>query len=249
MRKVIATGILILSALGFGGCARQALLVPPTATHQPTATMAPIRTATATPKAPGETLQLGGESEREIIVTRDNHALPPGCNPREVARLIVRFFDVLNHGDQERLANFIFGSGPAGVSPSQWYSASEGVESQGGRHFVAYNLRDFLSYAVERHQQHERLRLIEVDVAGPSWHGGVDIAYVLTRQADDLLSGPGEHMAHGKGAVNCKEQKIFVWSMGMPIQKEQPCVTPAIELCPAPPPNSPSYAVIACSRG
>ena len=191
----------------------------------------------------------GSQAQREVIVTRDDSTLPSGCGPREVAQLIMRFFDAFNNGDQEQLDRFFgFESG------FQWYSVTEGDPSKGGRHFVAYNPEDLLAYFAERHQQHERLRLITVDVAGPSWHGGVDIAYFLTRRADDLEPGleGSERIVHGKGAINCEKQQIFVWSMGMPMVDEKQPSGPLwreIGLCPDPPAGTPPTAVVACARG
>jgi hypothetical protein len=60
-----------------------------------------------------------------------------------------------------------------------------------------------------------RYRLLKIRVSGPGWHGGGDIVFLLTRQADDLDGGsPGQPiLADGKGAINCKERAIFVWAM------------------------------------
>ena len=174
----------------------------------------------------------------EVIVTRDNNMLPAGCSPREVAQLIMRFFDAFNNGDQEVLGSFFFKSG------FEWYSVTEGNPKERGRHFVAYTPDDLLVYFVERHKQNERLRLLMVDVAGPSWHGGVDISYVLNREADDLWPGLGgpERIAEGKGAINCQDQQIFVWSMAMNMGNF------AARLCPEPPTGSKSDTVVACAR-
>lgn len=204
----------------------------------------------------------GSRPQQEIIVTREGDSLPPGCSPRQVARLIMDFFDAFNNGDRDELDRFF---GP----DFKWYSVTEGDPSKGGRHFVTYGTAgadtagpmgyptsakrdELLSHFAERHKQHERLKLIMVDVAGPSWHGGVDIAYVLTRHADDLLDSP-DHLSQGKGAINCEKQQIFVWSMGS---------TPAtggatqladlfeqVKLCPKPPAGASSTTVVACARG
>jgi hypothetical protein len=114
--------------------------------------------------------------------------------------LIADFLSAFNRGDKPQLGRF-FGS------DLMWYSVTEPE-----RNFVASSQGDLLSYFEARHSHHERLQLVSIDVRGPSWHGGVDLVYTLTRQADDL--GPRGQFLLGKGAVNCRDRTIFVWSMG-----------------------------------
>jgi hypothetical protein len=135
-----------------------------------------------------------------VTVTGDAE-LPGGCNsPHDTAMLISNFLDAFNRGDNRQLGR-LFGS------DLMWYSVTEPE-----RNFVAYSPSDLLKYFEERHAHHERLQLASIDVRGPSWHGGVDLAYTLTRQADDL--GTRGSFLRGKGAVNCQGRTIFVWSMG-----------------------------------
>jgi len=135
-----------------------------------------------------------------VTVTGDPE-LPAGCNsPHDTAMLISNFLDAFNRGDNRQLGRF-FGS------DLMWYSVTE-LE----RNFVAYSPSDLLKYFEERHAYHEPLQLASIDVRGPSWHGGIDLAYRLTRQGDDL--GTRGSFLRGKGAVNCQDRTIFVWSMG-----------------------------------
>ena len=108
--------------------------------------------------------------------------------------------DAFNRGNSGQLGR-VFGS------DLMWYSVTEP-----DRNVVAYGRGDLLKYFEGRHMHHERLQLASIEVRGPSWHGGVDLVYTVTRQADDL--GPQGQFLHGKGAVNCRDRTIFVWSMG-----------------------------------
>lgn len=148
----------------------------------------------------------------EIVVVAENSDLPAGCGARQVADLITRFFAAFNRGDREELVRFFRPDHFRG-----WYSVGERPARHAPR-LVKFVLRDdLLAYFAQRHQRHERLQLRALSVIGPSWHGGVDLTFILTRQADDLepgLGGPAS-IAHGKGAVDCDEQTIFVWSMAM----------------------------------
>jgi len=194
---------------------------------------------------------VGEPRDDRVVITResrDGGALPAGCGPREVAHLIARFFDAFNRGDQDALAAVVFRSPLPGVGPSQWYSVAEA----GAPPFAAYDLDAFLAYAAERHRRHERLRLVAVSVSGPGWHGGAGVVYALTRHADERPrwpSWPGgggggrEQTAVGKGAIDCVNQSIRVWSMtvtGEPWRAGRPGP------CPAPPRGTPPAAILAC---
>lgn len=131
-----------------------------------------------------------------VIVTGDT-PLPAGCNtPHDVAKLIADFLDAFNRGDQRQL-DASFGS------EFMWYSAGN---------FVSYTKAGLLPYFALRHTHHDQLQLTKIDVHGPSWHGGVDIAYELARRSDDV-NGGARQSVDGKGAVNCQTRRIFVWSM------------------------------------
>jgi hypothetical protein len=137
---------------------------------------------------------------KDVTVTGDPE-LPAGCNsPHDTAMLVSNFLDAFNRGDNRHLGRFF---GP----DFMWYSITKPE-----RNFVAYSTGELLKYFEARHTQHERLQLASIDVRGPGWHGGVDLVYTLTRQADDL--GSQRQALRGKGAVNCKDRSIFVWSMG-----------------------------------
>jgi hypothetical protein len=145
-------------------------------------------------------------------VIGDPGTLPPGCQPEEVMRLVMRFFDAVNRGDLAQIDRlFAIGAGPAGRKPQGWYSVDYSPPGQATRQFAAFTQSELLAYFRERHEQHEQLRLVSLQVRSPTWHGGVDVTYLLGRHADDII---GEERSYGgKGAINCARQQIFVWSM------------------------------------
>jgi hypothetical protein len=188
---------------------------------------------------------LSQAPKEEIIVTRDSISLPAGCTPRQVASLLVRFTAAFNRGDRKALVRLFPDVDPLGrvrAEPAgtvfHWYSVSEGT----ARHIALYDLKDLFSYFERRHRQGERLSLIGVDV-GTSWRPlSVGIGYTLRREADDLPAGIGP-FAHGKGGIDCKRQRIYVWSMGQDASTQQPSFA-----CPRPNGWTPSGPVLACAR-
>jgi len=161
-----------------------------------------------------------------IVVTRDDSSLPAGCRVREVADFISGFFDAFNRGDRTQLARFF----PAYFS---WYAVTD------EKGIVTFSKRDdLLAYFADRHKHHERLRLLKIRISAPSWHGGGDIVFLLTRQADDLTAVSQNPQILGKGALRCKERTIFVWAMGP---------GGAFAECPEPA-QLPNDAVLACAR-
>src|SRR5260370_4458449 len=148
--------------------------------------------ATAAPLAP-------------VIVPRDDSGLLAGCKVHEVADFISTFFDAVNRGDRAQLARSF-------ASSIQWYTVTDANGSM-----TVSTRDDLLTYFADRHKHHERLRLLKIRVSGPSWHGGSDIVFLLTRQADDLDGGSQSQpiLVNGKGAMFCKERAIFVWAWAM----------------------------------
>jgi hypothetical protein len=183
---------------------------------------------------------------QEVIVVRDNPTLPKGCSPAEVAQLIMGFLDAYNNGDQEQLIRFF-------PRTFEWYSdtvKADGVEVDEEHHFnftTRPGSQDvLLDYVAERHQYGDHLRLVSVDVAGPGWHGGADIAFRLTREADDLEPDGHERYVEGGGTISCQTREFMVWGMGT-----RPPDYPESHLarvCPEPPAGTSENAVIACAR-
>lgn len=209
--------MLVLTGFLFTACERGA-----TGTNQPDGTTAhppEVSTQVAQPEADTLMHHDTSGSARSSLRTagpREFPNLPSGCKRREVEDLIAGFFRAVNHGETERISDFFsIAAGPEGMSPRGWYSLTEGDPKAGGRHFAAYTDRDLRTYFERRSRQHERLRLLTVNISAPTWYGGVDITYVVSRLADDLERSPegSERQARGKGAINCERGRIFVWSM------------------------------------
>lgn len=141
---------------------------------------------------------------------------PPGCSGDEITAFVERFLDVQGRGDTAALRPYFPQQGSTSGSPDhlpnhfQWYSMTEGDPQRGRQHFVAYRLDDLWPYFAARHQQHERFQLVRLTNALVSYDGVANIGYTLTREADDRPL----HGVSGKGAINCKDQTIIVWSMG-----------------------------------
>lgn len=246
---------LLAALIACSGGVAPVVLSPPAAplTSTPVTAATPIAAPTGAvasgapgPTNPPSTATAAPAAVPQVVVTRDNERSPTGCSPREVAEVLLRFFDAFNRGDQQGLTRFF--------DPEfEWYSvtaASSGNDR--GSHFVTANRDALLAYFARRHEQHERLRLRALRVSGASWHGGVDFNYVLWRDAEDLAPelGGAERIAEGKGAIGCPGQKIFVWSMAMnhiaPGQEQEylDSVRPG---CPEPPAGTPPTAVIVCA--
>ncbi len=202
-----------------------------------------------------------GSAAQPVLVTSDDAWLPEGCHPRQTAGLVIDFIDAFNRGDQERLSQLLFiseGPSPPDFSeeryyPWSWYSVSE--VGAGGRiedGFVTYDQDQLLRYFAERHRQGERLGLIKVSSTQAGLLGeesNVGIVYVLTRDAEDLdpgLGGP-DRIAIGKGAINCENRRIFVWSMEMRAGENRTAREAAGWLCTDPPGWRPGKAVVACT--
>lgn len=178
----------------------------------------------------------------EIVVTRDSISLPAGCTPRQVASLLMRFTTAFNRGDRAALTRLFPEQDPPGRAREpdgtvfRWYSVTEVT----GRTVAFYDLKDLFPYFARRHLQGERLRLLSVDVGPSSRREAVGIGYALRREANDLPPNLSPY-AHGKGEIDCRRQRIYVWSMGH--GGREPVVA-----CPRPADWTPVGPVLACAR-
>jgi hypothetical protein len=149
--------------------------------------------------------------EPDIIFVGDIGSFPQGCGPQEIIEFVNRFIAAYNSGDVDGLDQFF-------DAYFNWYT--DGV-AQGQRFdpatFFRTSRRDELAeYITLRHAQGDRLRLLEISVAGPGWHDGMDVTFTLAREADDLPTTANRliRVARGKGMVTCPEKRIYVWNMG-----------------------------------
>lgn len=198
--------------------------------------------------------------ETRVIVTSDDGSLEEGCGPRPVAEAVIRFVDAFNRGDQALLSQIFFISeGPspqdfssAGYYPWSWYSVSE-VRTDGKVEsgFVTYEQTELLRYFARRHEQGERLRLLKITLTETGLldeESNVGFVFVLTRNARDLgpdVGGPAR-IAYGKGAFNCRNGRLFTWSMDMKIGEKRNEREAAAWLCEDPPGWRPGRTVVAC---
>jgi len=142
---------------------------------------------------------------------RNNTPLPAGCELDEAVQVLTAFMHAFNHGDSVALQRFFPDEGVypyADQRGFQWYS----VTDQNG-HFVTYDPAELPAYFAARHDQHERLKLRKLEVAG-NWEPRVDFGVRLSRRADDI----SVHKVAGKAAMYCDDHTIFVWSMGQRVR-------------------------------
>jgi hypothetical protein len=149
--------------------------------------------------------------EPDIIYVGDIGSFPQGCGPQEIVAFVNHFIEVYNVGDVAELEQFF-------ADQFIWYTdgVAKGIEVDPATYFETSRRDELAEYISLRHTQGERLRLLEISVAGPGWHDGMDITFTLAREADDLPTTPERpiRVARGKGMVTCPEKRISVWSMG-----------------------------------
>jgi hypothetical protein len=182
----------------------------------------PAATATATPApADAPTATSGATGTSPLTVTPSpvvwpTPTPPVGCSQAEIADLLARFFAAHSRGDLAALRRFFPNQdsgtgGPDNITTHfQWFSVTEARPQQGRQHLSVYRLEDLWAYFAARQEQREWMQLTRVTVNEVTPDGVAQIVYALAREADDLPP----HAMSGKGAVNCKDQTIIVWSMG-----------------------------------
>ena len=177
----------------------------------------------------------------EVVIIGPTDDYPKGCRPGEVANLLLAFLAAYNAGDTAALD-------PVFAEHIEWYSDTKGENEQD--HFVTYARDGILPYVAIRQEQQDRLALLWLTVLLETWHGGVDITYMLRREADDLEPGQDgrSRLVNGKGAIRCPERKIFVWSMAnLPAwEAEATYTTPG---CNGTPEADTAGKIIVCAYG
>lgn len=144
---------------------------------------------------------------------REGSPLPPGCSAERAAGIVTDFIAAFNRGDQPGLTN-LFPADAAGPAEAPrlgmfgWFAVT-GAPDSFNPGFGAYSREELLPWLAERHARHERLQLLQLEVAG-SWHGGVGMVFDVARQADDIPT----HVAGGKGSLDCANRTIMVWNLG-----------------------------------
>lgn len=173
--------------------------------------LAPSPSGGATPDGPAAT------------ASRSAAARATTCQGQEVERVVTGFIAAFNRGDQVDLARFFPAKGSDPHDPAHaWYGDPNQlrwftlVRANPGRGINALNLytrETLLVYFAERHQQHERMRLVSLTInpAG-STPSAAAINFRVARQANDLPGG----IFPGKGGINCAQGTIYLWSQGDP---------------------------------
>jgi len=177
----------------------------------------------------------------EVVVTGDDRDTRPGCGPRRMGSLLMRWNRALNAANTQTLRRF-WREEEKGLRNDRrahargtfkWFSLTDSPSRTHADHFVAYQPRRALHYVRKR----RGFRLQLTDAIG---NGGFQGLWIL----DD---GSARQVI-GKGKILCKERKrplIQVWSMRV--------VAPGEEVpwgeCPDPPGGAPPGTLIACATG
>ena len=150
-------------------------------------------------------------SDPDIIFVGDIGSFPQGCDPQEIVTFVNNFIEIYNAGDVPKLEQFF-------ASQFTVYSdgVAEGIQVDPTTYFETSSRDELAEYITLRHARDERLRLLEISVAGPAWHGGMAVTFILAREANDLPTTANRpiRVARGKGAIACPEKEYFCVEYG-----------------------------------
>lgn len=173
----------------------------------------------------------------EIVVTRMNATMTPGCGPAEVAGIARDFTDAFNSGDASALDRLLAAPRtlPLGYYPEtgeigfQWYATNEPDAK-----VTLYERAEVVPHLLGRFELGERMRVRSV-AAAPAIDGRGGATLTLDRSASDLRLPATRH---GKVVVNCASRTIFQLVLGYYAE-------PLGSLCP----RAAADAIAACSTG
>ena len=159
--------------------------------------------------------EVGGPAgQPSVILSGPVEDAPAGCKPRVVAQRLTELFAALDAGQSDIVPQY-FGSVQHDMF--QWYSMTRIGPGAEKDNYVTHDLKELATYFVKRHQQHEHMRLVRLQVN--SWQGDLVHFGPLTvmRSADDLHFGSKatEYGVDGKGTMNCKQGTFLVLSLVM----------------------------------
>ena len=89
-----------------------------------------------------------------------------------------------------------------------WFSTTSSVE-----HYVTYDPMDLEDRFRQRFRDGEKFELVEFNWNGPIQMGNMNFDFEMTWSNPDLANGPSA--ARGKGAIDCGDAAIIVWSLAM----------------------------------
>lgn len=90
----------------------------------------------------------------------------------------------------------------------EWFSATSSVE-----HFVTYDPADLEDRFRQRFRTGEQFELLVFNWNGPIQSGNLNFDFEMSWTNPDLATGSGD--ARGKGAIDCADASIIVWSLAM----------------------------------
>ncbi len=147
------------------------------------------------------TVGEGAEAaEVEVADAGEQTGLPAECNPREVAHLITRFFGAISRGDEKLLTGFF--------DQTIFEQYTVGEKGDGGFHAI-YSVEELIPYFALKQRQQEEVRLLKLAALKGIGADRVEVGYISARRANDLA---GVVVTVGTGTVDCRTQKIIIWS-------------------------------------
>jgi len=150
------------------------------------------------------------------VPTATQSSSPVSCDADSVRLVLTAFIDSFNRGEDP--ARF-FAPAPTGpvsdahlVARFNWYSASGGSPN-----VTIYERRDLAPYFARRHSVGERWSLVSLSPTGVEYPKA-GFVFMLTRSAPDFRPGESQHggppgTIFGKGALNCEQRTILVFTM------------------------------------
>ena len=165
--------------------------------------------------------KAGASANENYAVTGNADGAPVGCGLQDIADRTVEMFNAINRGDPNLVDEYF---GRRSHAPFQWYSMTIVRNNDTViNHFVAHTWDDLDAYFRLRYQQHEQMRLLNMQFNG--WNpaiGVVDFGPIeIVRHADnfapDLLLTEG--IASGKGTYHCKTKAFIVLSLVINIKE------------------------------
>jgi hypothetical protein len=168
-------------------------------------------------------------------VTREERSFPPECRPGRIAGFALDFLATFTAGRRQAAARFFRDIGfvysivgPKGI-----------ILDSSGKSVLA-------DYVGERHKHGERLRLVELVVAGTESRtdpgiGATQVAgvtFLLLRYADDFGRSPLQYA--GKANVSCRDGAMLNWQLVPERRRFE-------HRCPAPRPKPQGDFVAACT--
>ena len=125
------------------------------------------------------------------------------CSPSGSQSLINSLAVATQQGDATAAAR-LFADG----DNFEWFSATSSVD-----HYVTYDPAVLEDRFRQRFRDGEQFELVVFNWNGPIQSGNLNFDFEMTWTNPDLANEPGD--AWGKGAIDCADASIIVWSLAM----------------------------------